>query len=193
LTPAIYLLIIVQKRKSFAQQLKSKKQRLNWLKLQLDKGVSPKQNRRILAKSLEAVAILDWEEACETWGEADVSYRTENVAIAAWKMDSRIAKHDGSWPIMIGVYIIKGAWEISALRLDSPKGQAWKIDSVTPRFLFSGDEIFLDSMNIGNKTFLSVELSGSATSVDIELNGRMDGEPAAARVSKTLYRISEEE
>ena len=48
-------------------------------------------------------------------------------------------------------------------------------------------------MNVGNKTFVSVELSGNATSVDIELNGRMDGEPAASRVSETLYRISEEE
>lgn len=193
LIPAIYLLITVQKKKSFAEQLKSKKQRLNWLKLQLDKGVSPKQNRRLLAKSLEAVGILDWEDACETWGEADVSYRTENVAIAAWKLDPRIAKNDGSWPVMIGVYIIKGSWEISALRLDSPEGQAWNIDSVTPRFLFSGDEIFLDSMNVGNKTFVSVELSGTATSVDIEINGRMDGEPAASRVVETLYRITEEE
>ena len=48
-------------------------------------------------------------------------------------------------------------------------------------------------MNVGNKTFVSVELSGTATSVDIELNGRMDGEPAASRVAETLYRISEEE
>jgi hypothetical protein len=193
LTPAIYLLISVQKKKLFAERLKSKKQRLEWLKIQLDKGISPKQNRRLLAKSLEAVAILDWEEACETWGQADVVYRTENVAIVAWKLDQRIAKHNDSWPIMIGVYIIKGSWEISALRLDSPKGQAWEIDSVTPRFLFSGDEIFLDSMNAGNKTFVSVELSGTASSVDIELNGRMDGEPAASRVAQTLYRINEEE
>ena len=193
LTPAIYLLISVQKKKLFAERLKSKKQRLEWLKIQLDKGISPKQNRRLLAKSLEAVAILDWEEACETWGQADVVYRTENVAIVAWKLDQRIAKHNDSWPIMIGVYIIKGSWEISALRLDSPKGQAWEIDSVTPRFLFSGDEIFLDSMNAGNKTFVSVELSGTASSVDIELNGRMDGEPSASRVAQTLYRINEEE
>ena len=193
LTPAIYLLISVQKKKWFAERLKSKKQRLEWLKIQLDKGISPKQNRRLLAKSLEAIAILDWEEACETWGQADVVYRTENVAIVAWKLDQRIAKHNDSWPIMIGVYIIKGSWEISALRLDSPKGQAWEIDSVTPRFLFSGDEIFLDSMNAGNKTFVSVELSGTASSVDIELNGRMDGEPAASRVAQTLYRINEEE
>lgn len=193
LTPAIYLLITVQKKKLFAERLKSKKQRLEWLKIQLDKGISPKQNRRLLAKSLEAVAILDWEEACETWGQADVVYRTENVAIAAWKLDPRIAKHNDSWPVMIGVYIIKGSWEISALRLDSPKGQAWKIDSVTPRFLFSGDEIFLDSMNAGNKTFVSVELTGTSSSVDIELNGRMDGEPAASRVAQTLYRINEEE
>jgi hypothetical protein len=48
-------------------------------------------------------------------------------------------------------------------------------------------------MNAGNKTFVSVELSGTASSVDIELNGRMDGEPAASRVAQTLYRINEEE
>ena len=48
-------------------------------------------------------------------------------------------------------------------------------------------------MNEGNKTFISVELVGNANSVDIELNGRMDGEPFACRVSKTLFRNEEEE
>ena len=48
-------------------------------------------------------------------------------------------------------------------------------------------------MNVGYNTFVFVELSGAATSVDIELNGRMDGEPGAARVAQTLYRVNEEE
>ena len=119
-------------------------------------------------------------------------YRTENVAIAGWKIDERIAKTNDSWPLIIGVYIIKGNWEIAALRLDSPEGEAWEIKSVTPRFLHSGYEVFLDTMMSGNKTFLSVELLGSANSVDIELNGRLDGQPFACRTSKTLYRDEEE-
>ena len=64
--------------------------------------------------------------------------------------------------------------------------------SVTPRFLYSGYEVFLDSMNSGNKTFISVELLGNANSVDIELNGRMNGEPFACRASKSLSKDEEE-
>ena len=90
------------------------------------------------------------------------------------------------------MYIIEGNWEIAALRLDSPEGEAWEIKSVTPRFLHSGYEVFLDTMMEGNKTFLSLELVGSANSVDIELNGRMNGDPHACRTSKTLYRDEEE-
>ena len=193
LIPAIYLIGSQRQKGKLAEEMKTKKQRLNWLKSRLDDGISPRSSRKILAKSLEAVAILDWEDACSTWGPPEIHYRTNNVALAAWKIDKRIAKNDGCWPIIIGVYIIKGNWEISALRLDSPEGEAWNIKSVTPRFLFSGEEIFLDSMTEGNKTFLSVELFGNANSVDIELNGRLEGEPSACRASKTLLRTSEEE
>ena len=170
----------------------SMKQRLAWLKSRLDDGISPKQNRKELSKSLEAVSTLDWDDACQTWGDTDISYRTDNVAIACWKLDERMAKSQDSWPLIIGIYVIDGNWEIAALRLDSPEGEAWGIESVTPRFLHSGYEIFLDTMNKGNKTFLSVELSGSAKSVDVELNGRMNGEPFACRASKTLFRDEEE-
>ena len=192
LIPALYIGTIQIRKKTYAKNLLSKKQRLEWLKSRLDDGISPKQNRKELAKSLEAVTTLDWDDACQTWGDTDISYRTDNVAIACWKLDERIAKSQDSWPLIIGVYIIDGNWEIAALRLDSPEGEAWGIESVTPRFLHSGYEIFLDTMNKGNKTFLSVELSGSAKSVDIELNGRMNGEPFACRASKTLYRDEEE-
>ena len=57
---------------------------------------------------------------------------------------------------------------------------------------FSGYEVFLDTMNSGNKTFISVELTGDASSVDIELNGRMDGQPYACRAAKSLLRGEEE-
>ena len=192
LLPALYLGMLQVRKKNYAREMLSKKQRLQWLKSRLDEGISPKQNRRELAKSLDAVATLDWKEACQTWGEPDVLYRTEDVAIASWKLDPRIAEVSNSWPIIIGVYIIKGNWEIAALKLDSPEGEPWEIQSVTPRFLHSGYEVFLDTMTEGNKTFLSLELLGSADSVDIELNGRMDGKPQACRASKSLHRDEEE-
>ena len=192
LIPAVYIGTIQIRKKSYAKNMLSKKQRLAWLKSRLDDGISPKQNRKELSRSLEAVTTLDWDDACQTWGDTDISYRTDNVAIACWKLDERMAKSQDSWPLIIGIYVIDGNWEIAALRLDSPEGEAWGIESVTPRFLHSGYEIFLDTMNKGNKTFLSVELSGSAKSVDVELNGRMNGEPFACRASKTLFRDEEE-
>ena len=192
LAPALYLLVMHKRKKNYANEILSKSQRLEWLKKRLDEGISPKQNRKELAKSLDAVATLDWKDACQTWGEPDILYRTENVALAGWKLDERIAQTTDSWPLIIGVYVIKGNWEIAALRLDSPEGEAWEIKSVTPRFLHSGYEVFLDTMTSGNKTFLSVEILGSANSVDIELNGRLDGLPFACRASKTLYRDEEE-
>ena len=192
LAPAFYLAVAQIRKKNYAKEMSSKKQRLQWLKSRLDEGISPKQNRRDLAKSLDAVATLDWDDACQTWGEADIHYRTENVAIACWRLDPRIAEDSESWPIIVGIYIVSGSWDIAALRLDSPEGQAWEIKSVTPRFLHGGYEVFLDTMSEGNKTFLSLELVGSANSVDIELNGRLNGEPFACRAAKTLYRDEEE-
>jgi hypothetical protein len=48
-------------------------------------------------------------------------------------------------------------------------------------------------MASGNRTFIMAEISGTATAVDIELNGRMDGEPSAARIPSTLQVQSLEE
>ena len=192
LAPAVYLGISQSRKKIYARNLLTKQQRLDWLKSRLDSGVSSRKNRRDLARSLDAVATLDWDDACSAWGEPDLLYRTENVAIAGWRLDPRITKESEAWPIIVGIYIIDGNWEIAALRFDSPEGKAWEIKSVTPRFLFSGFEVFLDTMNHGNKTFISVELTGEASSVDIELNGRLNGEPYACRAAKSLARHEEE-
>ena len=85
---------------------------------------------------------------------AEASYRTESIAIAAWKLDERIAKNSDAWPIIVGINVIKGNWDICALRLDSPEGQAWSNINETPKFLFAGEEVFLDTMVEGNKTCL---------------------------------------
>ena len=87
---------------------------------------------------------------------------------------------------MVGVHIIEGNWDLAALRFDAPVGEAWNIELVEPRFLHRGEEVFLDTMAKGNKTFIMAELTGNAEAVDIELNGRMNGEASAARIPTTL-------
>ncbi len=193
LIPAAYLLLSYRGKQHLAKELHNKEQRLDWLKSQLDKGISPRKNQKSLAKSLDIIAILDWDDACQTWGEPDLMYRTEGVAISVWKLDPRIVKNEGCVPILVGIYIIEGEWEIAALKLDSVEGNSWEIKSVTPRFLFARNELFLDTMNPGNKTFISVELKGESSAIAIELNGRLNGEPAASRVPKVLLINSEEE
>ena len=134
---------------------------------------------------------MEWEQACQIWGDYDIQYRTSG-SLVAWKLDERISENKGSWPIIIGINILQGNWELAALRLDSPQGEAWEVTNVHPKFLASGEEVFLDSMVEGNMTFITIELEGSSKSVDIEINGRVDGKPYAARIPSTLWRQSED-
>ncbi|RPG75320.1 MAG: hypothetical protein CBE08_003990 [Euryarchaeota archaeon TMED248] len=189
LVPALIVFVMYRKNSQFAASLLEKKMRLNWLKSRLDSGTTtPKEGRRFLRKALNSLSTLEWEEACQIWGEYDIQYRTEGVALVAWKLDERISEKTGSWPIIIGINILQGNWELAALRLDSPEGEAWNITNVHPKFLANGEEIFLDSMVEGNMTFLTIELEGNSKSVDIEINGRVDGKPYAARIPSTLWR-----
>jgi hypothetical protein len=167
--------------------------RLKWLKSRLDSGnTTPKEGRKFLRRALNSISTLDWNDACQIWGEFDIQYRTEGVALAAWKLDERISEQKGTWPIIIGINILQGNWELAALRLDSPEGGAWNVSKVHPKFLANGEEIFLDSMVEGNMTFVTAELEGNSKSVDIEINGRVDGKPYAARIPTTLFRYQED-
>ena len=194
LIPVIYLGIIQYRTKKIAQSLFLKSEQLAWFKQQMDSGEkTPQQSRKNLAKALQAISLLNWEEANKAWGKTDLEYRTENVALGVWKLDSRMAKSEGGIPLMVGVHILEGHWDLAALRFDAPVGQAWKVEHVEPRFLHRGEEVFLDTMAEGNRTFIMAELTGNAGVVDIELNGRMNGEASAARIPTTLTLNSNEE
>ena len=192
LLPAVIVFLMYRKKSKFATSLFEKKRRLQWLKSRLDSGTTtPKEGRKFLRRALDSISTLEWEEACQIWGEYDIEYRTAGVALVAWKLDERISEKSGSWPIIVGINILQGNWELAALRLDAPEGEAWNVRKLHPRFLANGEEIFLDSMVEGNMTFITVELEGNAKSVDIEINGRVDGKPYAARIPSTLWRQSD--
>ena len=141
-----------------------------------------------MSKALRAVAELDWNEGLEAWGPKRLEHRTEDIALAIWSVDERLATKKQAWPVVVGVHVLNGTWDLAALRFDAPEGRGFEVVHAEPRFLFQGEEVFLDTMGPGHRAYLIVELSGPAQRVDVELNGRMDGQPFAARVPETLER-----
>ncbi len=189
LLPVVYLGIHIKRSRDFATSVAEKKQRLAWYISRLDSGESNAKEARVdMAKALHAVAQLEWNEGLEAWGPKRLEHRTDDLALAVWSVDERLAKKEGAWPVVIGVHVLNGTWDLAALRFDAPEGQGFEVVHVEPRFLFQGEEVFLDTMGAGHRTYLIVELDGPAEQVDIELNGRMDGEPFAARIPETLER-----
>ena len=194
LVPCLYFALLFSADRKLAQELSIKTAQLQWFKSQMDAGEeAPAKLRKSLDRSLQAITQLDWATACDTWGPTDVEHRTDGLAMAVWRLDPRLAKQEGALPIMVGIHVTQGNWELAALRFDAPEGEGWTVAQVQPKFLHRGEEIFVDTMREGNLTFLTLELQGSASAVDIEMNGRCNGEAMAARIPRTLQMISQEE
>jgi len=194
LAPCAYVAVTFASNRKLAREMSEKTEQLKWFQSQMDSGEkSPFVLRKSLDKSLQAIAQLDWATACATWGATDAEHRTEGISMAVWKLDQRLAKSEGALPLMVAIHVIEGHWELAALRFDAPEGEAWEVVNVEPKFLFRGEEIFVDTMRGGNLTFLTLELKGSADHVDVELNGRCNGEPSAARMPQTISMTNKEE
>ena len=192
--PALFMFYKIKSTRSKGRRLGAVRERLKILTALLDSGSeSPKQTRKTLVKSLEAVATLPWQSACESWGTPDRTYSTEGTSLAIWKLDQRLSKEPGNWPLLIGLHTPDETWEVSAFRFDAPHGSSWNVTNVEPRLLHQGEEIFIDTIAKGTMIFLTVELEGDGTQVDIELNGHVGGKPRGMRIPTTLSRSSEEE
>ena len=189
LIPVLFLVVSLRQSRAFAAEVAEKKQRLEWYTTRLDSGESSiKEARGDLTKALHAVAQLPWKDGLDTWGPHRVQHRTENIALAVWQADQRLAKSEDAWPLVVGIHVLQGTWELAALRFDAPEGQAYEVTHVEPRFLSQGEEVFLDEIQEGHRVYLLVELTGEAAHVDVELNGRVNNEPFAARIPETVQR-----
>ena len=192
--PALYLFYSIRKTKRQAARIGAIKRRLELLSNLLDEGKeTPEQTRKSLVRSLEAVATLPWQSAIASWGEPQHSYTTDGTSIAVWNLDPRLAKSFGDWPILVGLNTEHETWEIAAFRFDAPYGQALTVERVEPRLLHQGEEVFIDSIARGTTVFLTVDLAGDASQVDVELNGHVGGTPRAMRIPTALNRFVEEE
>lgn len=192
LIPVGYLAYIQQRRTRLANIMRVQRERLRSIVKRLDEGRPVEQERRDLHLALDAVATLDFEDACRSWGDPDLAHRTDELAFAAWRLDPRLAKH-GTQAILIGLAAGPRTWEATALRFDAPLGASCEVKAVEPRFLHHGEDVFLDTVRADTVVFLTVELEGEATMVDLEVNGLVDAEPRAARATSSLILVSDEE
>ena len=192
LIPVVYLAYIQRRRTRLANIMRAQRERLQSIVKRLDEGRPVEQERRDLHLALDAVATLDFEDACRSWGEPELAHRTDELAIAAWRLDARLAKH-GMHVILVGLAAGPRTWEATALRFDAPLGAACEVKAVEPRFMHHGEDVFLDTLLANTVVFLTVELDGEASLVDLEVNGLVEAEPRAARATTSLLLDSDEE
>ena len=95
--------------------------------------------------------------------------------------------------MLIGLAAASQTWEATALRFDAPLGSACEVKAVEPRFLHHGEDVFIDTLRADTVVFLTVELDGVVSLVDVEVNGLVDAEPRAARAASPLLLASDEE
>ena len=192
LIPVAYLAHIQRRRTRLANIMRVQRERLQSIVKRLDEGRPVEQERRDLHLALDAVATLEFEEACRSWGEPDLSHRTDEIALAAWRLDPRLAK-EGTHVLLVGLAAGPQTWEATALRFDAPLGAACEVKAVEPRFLHHGEDVFLDTLRANTVVFLTVELDGVGSLVDLEINGLVEAEPRAARATTSLMLDADEE
>ena len=128
LLPVIYLVVHVKRSQAFAAAVAAKKARLLWYIERLDSGESSaKQARMDMSKALRAVSELEWIDGLEAWGPKRLEHRTEDIALAVWSVDPRLATVNEGWPIVVGVHVLNGTWDLAALRFDAPEGQGLRL------------------------------------------------------------------
>lgn len=183
IVPALILAISWKRNQRLTDEILSKKDRLRWLKTQLDLGASTRlYTRKTLLRSLTALQSVTWQEGTTSWGTPSIQHTTDGLEIMVWELDQRLSKDGTGIPLLIGLYAKEGTWDLAVLRIEAPEGAAYSIVNCTPKFLFRGEEVFIDTLTKGQLTYLQIDVQGTAKRLEVELNGRLNGQPFAAKI-----------
>ena len=126
-----------------------------------------------VVKALSMLGDSSWDEALYDLGEPSLRHMTEQIEICGWGIpESRF--------LIIGLRTFQDKWELTALSVSSPEGSTAYIAKVSPEHMFENNEVFLDTLNPETKRFLSLEISGDPSLIELEVSGLVDGEPLAA-------------
>ncbi len=150
------------------------RRRLRRLRERLSKEISQNEiNERVVESALHQLGDSPWSGIISEWGSPLIRHMTEQIEVCAWGVEM------GS-SLILGIRVGAEDWKLAAIRLHSPEGSVVGIDNVSPKHLFRGDEIFLDTLKSGSRTFIRMSIEGSPSVLTFQLSGLVGGEPVAA-------------
>ena len=126
-----------------------------------------------IVKALSMLGDSSWDDTLYELGKPSLRHMTEQIEICSWVIPE-------SSFLILGIRTFQEKWELTALSVSSPEGSTASITKVSPDHMFEDNEIFLDTLNPETKRFLSLEISGSPSLLELEVSGLVDGEPLAA-------------
>ncbi len=150
------------------------RRRLRRLRERLSKEISQSEiDERVVESALHQLGDSPWSGIISEWGSPLIRHMTDQIEVCAWGVEM------GS-SLILGIKVGPEDWKMAAIRFHSPEGSLVGIDNVSPKHLFRGDEIFLDTLESGSRTFIRMSIEGSPSVLTFQLSGLVGGEPVAA-------------
>ena len=188
--PMIWVLFNLKRDRAKMKLLLHDENRLGRLRKLTSKSeiIEAKEDLKLFINS---ITNLDWDILLKNWGIPDLSYVSESITVNTWKLDKKIANNNGL-PLLIIIETHVRDWEIAALKFESSHDSDWGILSLQPNLLFRNNEIFLDTIKVGNKITIKVEVSGICNDLQINISGMAKGKPVAIKTPNSIIFEEEE-
>ena len=178
LAPMGYVLWSLRGTKLADEVQAHERARLKRLRERLARLIETDGSEHDINSALEMLEAVQWKATVAEMGEATLTHHTESVTLKAWRM--------GPGSLLVGIHVEQAPWKLAALRFEAADGPSWRITKVSPNSLYDGDEIFLDTLQVGSTRFLTLQLEGSANGLDLHLSGLVEGKPLAAIPARAL-------
>ena len=183
LAPMGYVLWSLRGTKLAGEVQAHESARLKRLRERLSNLIENNASEHEISSALAMLEDVQWRATEAEMGGATLTHHTDSVTLKAWRM--------GPGSLLVGIHVEQAPWELAALRFEAAGGPSWKISSVSPASLFDGDEIFLDTLEVGSTRFLRLQLEGEADGLDLHLSGLVQGKPLAAIPARALLMDEE--
>ena len=183
LAPMGYVLWSLRGTKLAGEVQAHESARLKRLRERLSNLIENNASEHEISSALSMLEDVQWRAAEAEMGEAALTHHTDSVTLKAWRI--------GQGSLLVGIHVEQAPWELAALRFEAAGGPSWKISSVSPISLYDGDEIFLDTLEVGSTRFLRLQLEGEADGLDLHLSGLVEGKPLAAIPARALLMDGE--
>lgn len=140
-------------------------------RLSIEGGNSESDTEGIVT-ALSMLGDSSWDEALWDLGKPSLRHMTDQIEICGWIIPE-------SSFLILGIRTFRDKWDLAALAISTPEGSTASISKVSPEHMFENNEIFLDTLNPETKRFLSLEIGGEPSLIELEISGLVDGEPLA--------------